>query len=174
MREGLSLYLPRPLRVAYRRTFQYGSRKKVNDARSGAFPDFLSRKGTARAKPPHAARGYLPPLALVLAGAFPAFGQTTHDLQGTTVTIAPTSEPGAVAQIEMHNVNNNDSRDEYTFSLSLGGISVDVTFDWDAQGQNDSITIETEPGYVAVPRTLYVEENGFGVLHIYPTESFGF
>ncbi|MFY0633692.1 MAG: hypothetical protein JXQ91_07765 [Vannielia sp.] len=113
-------------------------------------------------------------LALLLACAMPLAAQDTRSLSSSTVTLQPTSEPGAVAEIVFVNKNDNGSDDEITFPLVWLDVAVDVTFTWQADGSADAITVETPSGLVAVPRTLTLDENTTGTILIFPLQAAGF
>jgi hypothetical protein len=76
---------------------------------------------------------------------------------------------GAVATVTFRNANVH-SMDE-TFTLTYAGLDVYFLFDWQYMGtQDERLTVEPPPGYVAVPYEIVVPENGVDYVHIYKWE----
>jgi hypothetical protein len=62
----------------------------------------------------------------------------------------------------------NDGGDEATYPLTLGDLTVEVTFGFNVDPLgSDSITVTVPPGYVAIPATLVVGEDSTGTVLIY-------
>ena len=95
----------------------------------------------------------------------------SRNISGTTVKMQATTEPGAVAEIIFDNQPENGPGDNGTFTLTLGGLDVEVTFIWGVG--DDAITVIPPDGYFADPERLDVPEGGLGVLHIYSYEAVG-
>lgn len=114
--------------------------------------------------------------ALILAAlANPAMaGDTAIWSRDTYARIQPTQEPGAAAEIIFHNENVNDMTDNTTMPITLGALTVEVTFKWEVRGDGaDQITVTTPAGFVAVPDTLTVPEGGSDRMLIYPETALG-
>lgn len=105
----------------------------------------------------------------------PVHGAETVDWNiKTFATIKATNEPGAVAEIIFNNVDVNGAADNGTKELSLGTLTVEVTFTWDAAaGGADRITVAPPDGYMAIPDTLTLQEGTEGRLLIYPVTALG-
>ena len=85
----------------------------------------------------------------------------------THVTIQPTKQPGAVAEVVFLNTNIHTLLAE-TIELTLDGLTVSVLFERDVDyDASDRITVTPPPGYLAIPESVIVPENGAGVIHIY-------
>ena len=85
------------------------------------------------------------------------------------VRIHEPTVPDAFATVTFRNANVH-SQDE-TFSLTYEGIRVMFQFDWQNMGtQDERLTVEPPPGYVAIPYEIVVPENETGVVHIYKWE----
>ena len=109
------------------------------------------------------------PCAMALA-ILPAFAGQTLDLRGTTVTLRETSQPGAVAEVVMHNAEVNWPGDNGVYPLDMPGLSVDVAFRWDADevGGADQITVTPPDGMTCEPETcvLTIPEGESGTLYL--------
>lgn len=94
----------------------------------------------------------------------------------STVTIAPTDRPGALAEVTFNNVSVNNAGDTGTTgAISLGGLSVQVEFAWetDALG-SDTITLTPPDGVLCVPSCeLTVPEEGSATVFLYSLEAVG-
>lgn len=90
----------------------------------------------------------------------------TRDIRGTTVTLQDTNQPGAIAEVEFRNENVNGPVDNSSFDLFHNGLSVTITFTWNANGRMDRITVAAPPGYVADPVDLDVPEGSTGRVYI--------
>lgn len=92
------------------------------------------------------------------------------DLSGTVISLQPTTQPGAIAEVVMDNVYVNGVQDNGTSTLTMDGLSVAVTFEWDAgEGGSDAITVTPPDGIVCVPADciLIVPEEQSGALYLY-------
>jgi hypothetical protein len=100
--------------------------------------------------------------------AFAAFAQDTFAwTPDTRVTIQPTAQPGAVAEVVFLNQEIHTAFG-YTFDLTLDGLTVTVVMEINAAGgAADRMTVTPPEGYIAVPDSVLVDENGAGVIHIY-------
>jgi hypothetical protein len=80
-----------------------------------------------------------------------AFGEPLS-ISGTTVTMEPSQEPGAIAVVTMINVSLNGADDNGTYSLAMPGLLVDVIFTWDdGIWGEDSLTVIPPDGIVCRP-----------------------
>lgn len=113
--------------------------------------------------------------ALFILGVYltPALAQDTANLSGTTVTLRPTEHIGGSAEVLFENRSNNGPQDNSTFSLTHDGLTASVTFTWNAVGGSDEIVVEAPEGFVAIPPSLLLPEDTFGVVVIYPLERVG-
>lgn len=102
-----------------------------------------------------------------------AAGETIDWNVKTIATIRATTEPGAVAEILYINDDVNSAADNGVQTLTLGSLTVEVTFTWDAEGGSDRIMVTPPDGYMAVPDTLTLPEDGRGTLLIYPVTALG-
>ena len=94
-------------------------------------------------------------------------GETHRWNHETHVTIQETSQPGAVAEVVFLNTNIHTMLSEQ-FELTLNGLTVTVLFERDVDiDASDRFTVTPPPGYLAIPETLVVPEEGAGVLFIY-------
>lgn len=76
------------------------------------------------------------------------------------------TEPGAMATLTFE--NRQVHQDSEGFALTHDGMSVQIELEWQADGtQAERLTITPPEGYIAVPRSLQVDENTIGVAHIY-------
>lgn len=72
-------------------------------------------------------------------------------LSGTTITLQPSTAPGAVAEVVIENINMNGPGDDGSYALDLGALSVGVAFKWDAVGTSDRITVTPPDGLICIP-----------------------
>ena len=94
-------------------------------------------------------------------------GDTYEWDDNTRVTIQDTAQPGARAEVVFLNTELHSLASE-TFDLTHGDLTVTVTIAPDrAYGQPDTITVTPPPGYLAIPESLVVPEEGAGVIFIY-------
>ncbi len=94
------------------------------------------------------------------------------DLSGTTITLQPTTQPGAIAEIVMDSRNTNGPQDEVGTFLDLGDLHVGIHFDWNHDGSQDAIKVSPPDGVICEPATcvLSLEEDTVGVLYLYGWE----
>lgn len=91
----------------------------------------------------------------------------SHNLSGSLVTMQDTARPGALAEVELRNIPNNGEHDNGSFELTHNGITVTVTFTWNAFGSPDQIEVEAPEGFVAVPPVIEVDEHSVGTIYIF-------
>jgi hypothetical protein len=85
----------------------------------------------------------------------------------STITIEPTTAPGAVAQVTF--VNATVHADEtVTFDLTLDGLTVTVEALVGRGLTPDRMTVIPPDGYYAEPSEMDVEEDGVGTIIVYP------
>ena len=89
---------------------------------------------------------------------------------GSHVTIQPTSEPGAVAEVVFLNKSVHTTQIE-TFDLTLGDLTVTVEADVGMGDRPDRITVTPPEGYYAEPAYIDVAEDDTGVVLILPEMS---
>ncbi len=119
---------------------------------------------------PHLAAG------LVLAASFPAWGQDTHSLNGTTVTIRPSERAGAIAQIDYSNKPVNGPADEISFDLICCDLTVVVVFDWNADALgSDAIAVTPPEGVTCLPVSciLTLPEGEAGTVWLFSLDGVG-
>ena len=106
-------------------------------------------------------------IALILC-ASPACADTA-DLGGTTVTLRPSHQPGAVAEIIFDNRSVNGRFHEGEYTLTLDGLTVSFTFDWDTgTSTHDAITVTPPAGVICGPScTLTLAEGDTGTLWLF-------
>ena len=98
-----------------------------------------------------------------------------HMQFGSTVTLQPTEAPGAVAEVVFRNAMVNSDKDDGDYPLTMGALTISVSFVWDANGSGaDQITVTVPPGYAADPETLTVPEGAVGTIIIYDMEAWGY
>lgn len=105
---------------------------------------------------------------LILGGtaAVAALAQDTYAwTPDTRVTIQPTSQPGAVAEVVFLNQEVHTAF-AYAFPLTLDGLTVSVAVEINAEGAADRYTVTPPDGFIAWPDSLLVPENGAGVIYI--------
>jgi hypothetical protein len=74
------------------------------------------------------------------------------DLSGTVITLQPSPDPAALAEVVMDNVDLNDSRDNGSYPLSLDGLTVEVEFIWQYRGESaDAVVVIPPDGILCVP-----------------------
>jgi hypothetical protein len=110
-------------------------------------------------------------ILLTLLCAVPAGAETQHmwgsRLYPSTITLEPTTAPGAVAQVTF--VNATVHADEtVTFDLTLDGLTVTVDALVGRGLTPDRMTVTPPTGFIAVPPEVDVEEGGVGVVLILP------
>jgi hypothetical protein len=71
----------------------------------------------------------------------------------TLITLQPSQEPSAIAEVVMVNEMSNGSSDDGRYSLSIEGLTVDLVFTWDAGPFGaDRVQVEPPRGIVCEPR----------------------
>jgi hypothetical protein len=103
--------------------------------------------------------------------ALPAGAETQHmwgsRFYPSTITLEPTTAPGAVAQVTF--VNATVHADEtVTFDLTLDGLTVTVEALVGRGLTPDRMTVIPPDGYYAEPPEMDVEEDGVGTIIVYP------
>lgn len=95
-----------------------------------------------------------------------AFGQDVYRWNAETyVTMQPSSRPGVEAEVMFANTGIH-SLSVYSFTLSIDGLAVDVRVEINASGADDLITVTPPAGFMAVPPSLLVPEDGGGRIDI--------
>ncbi len=122
-------------------------------------------------------RGQLAAVAVLSLTANAAFSQNIAEigrpdayLGVTSVRMLPTDEPGAVAEVVIHNVLVNDERDNRPYPLAMGDVTASVTFRLNVSGGDDAFHIAVPAGFVAIPHTLVVMEGFSASALIFPLE----
>lgn len=95
----------------------------------------------------------------------------------STVTLAPTDRPGALAQVAFDNVAINDAGDTGTAgTLTIPGVSVEVAFEWNADFAGpDRVTITPPDGVLCWPRcTIMISEDSQAMIWLFSHEAVGF
>ncbi len=99
-----------------------------------------------------------------------AFGDTIS-ISGTTVSMVPSLQPGAEADVVVENFMLNGPMDDGEYPLAMGRLVVTVQFHWDygALG-GDRVIVIPPVVYVCRPETCdaIVPEAARGVVVIYP------
>jgi hypothetical protein len=103
--------------------------------------------------------------------AFPAHAETAYTwgvLEGyqSSITLQPTTAPGAVAQVTFRNKTVH-SDELVTFTLDLDGLAVEVTALVGRGLTPDRMEVTPPPGFIAVPPELDVSEDTDGTILIY-------
>jgi hypothetical protein len=101
--------------------------------------------------------------------AVPASAETVR-IATSTVTLQPSDEPGAVAEIIFVNKPSNGPFNNGNYYLSMDGIDVTVEFEWNAMGGSDALHITVPDGLVVIPPFLAVPEGSTGRALIYSGE----
>lgn len=92
------------------------------------------------------------------------------DLSGTLITLEPSTDPAAVADVVMENNMVNGPQDEVGFVLEMEGLLVEGRFHWDAGSLGEDRVIVTPPmGMFCDPEdcALTVIEGTTGRLRLY-------
>ncbi len=74
----------------------------------------------------------------------------------TTVTLAPTTEAGAVAELTYINRDVNGPKDSGSYHVAIPGLTVEVAFWWTSDA--DSVELILPPGFYADPPFLDLSE----------------
>lgn len=94
----------------------------------------------------------------------------------STVTIAPTDRPGALAEITFNNVSVNDAGDTgVTGTIDLDGLEVEASFEWETDPLgSDTITLTPPEGIICVPScVMQVPEDSTATVILYSHEAVG-
>ena len=94
-------------------------------------------------------------------------------LGGTTIVLQDTTEPGAIAEVEMNNLPVNSDHDDGAYALTLRDMQVWLTFHWNSGPAGaDSITVEPPAGMICKPTSCALEllEGYDGKIYLYPWE----
>jgi hypothetical protein len=89
----------------------------------------------------------------------------------STVTLQPTDEPGAYAEVIFVNRDVNGSRDNGTYHVEIPGLAIEVNFRWSSAA--DAIEVITPDGFFAVPAIVEVAEGDSARVLIYSGEWLG-
>ena len=85
----------------------------------------------------------------------------TVRVQTSSVTIAETDYPGALAEVRFANGQGDHTADT-EFPLTLDGITVEVSAILGRGGADDTITVDAPEGLIAIPRTLTIADGTAG------------
>jgi hypothetical protein len=103
--------------------------------------------------------------------AFPAHADTSYGwgsaFYRSTITLEPTTAPGAVAQVRFENKTVHRDED-VSFVLTLDGLAVTVDASVGRGLTPDRMTVTPPDGFYAVPESLDVAEDDLGVIFILP------
>ena len=104
----------------------------------------------------------------------PAFADSVA-LSGSAVTLQPTTRPGAVAELIFDNRATNSSRDDGEYSLAHDDIALSFSFNWNASGDSDEITITPPDGLTCLPTScvLRMPEHETGTLFLFDSQAVG-
>lgn len=84
----------------------------------------------------------------------------------STVTIHEPTAEGATATVTFKNTEVHHM--DEIFPLEWEGIAITVHFDWQADDTAaERIEVDAPDGYVAVPRSITVDEQQTGVIHLF-------
>lgn len=103
--------------------------------------------------------------------AFPAHADNVHSwgpqFFASTITMQPTDEPGAVAEIIFDNKTVH-ADETVTFTLDLDGLAVEVTAIVGRGLTPDYMAVTPPEGYIAMPPDIDVEEDQSGRILVVP------
>lgn len=100
------------------------------------------------------------PVAVV--GSHPAHTENNS----TALRLGPPTDPAAIATLTYTNRGNNHRGDTGYYYVTWQDIYLSIYFEWNAYGAADRIEVETQAGYVAIPRTLTLLELERGEVQI--------
>lgn len=91
------------------------------------------------------------------------------DISGTIITLQHTTEPGAIAEVVMHNHINNSPLDNSRHELTLDGLTIDLRFEWNRSGDDDAVIVTPPDGVLCIPAdcVLMLPEGQGGKLILY-------
>jgi hypothetical protein len=105
---------------------------------------------------------------LLFVGVFSAAVAETYAWNADThVTIQPTAQPGAVAEVHIHDAYVNRQGDNGPYFVSWNGMTVMIEFTYNAAGA-DHFVIVPPAGFMAVPPEISIPEHEAEVILIYP------
>jgi hypothetical protein len=80
------------------------------------------------------------------------------DISGSIVTLQPSAEPGAIAEVIFDNRPNNSLMDNGGYEAAMPGLTVGVRFDWEvSQFGSDAVTITPPDGVICDPASCRIE-----------------
>lgn len=89
---------------------------------------------------------------LLIGGIFIATAAFSLDISGSTVTLEPSADPDAFADVVMHNAPHNGPKDTGAYTLSQDGLAIGLSFVWDASFVGaDQITVTPPTGMTCKP-----------------------
>ena len=110
---------------------------------------------------------------LILAMSTPALADT-RQVVASTVTLAPTERPGAVAEVQFNNSRSDGGfLVTHEFTLTLDGVTVAVVATVGRTPDPDTITVTAPEGYAAIPRELTIPDGDSGAVYVYPLNGVG-
>jgi hypothetical protein len=112
-------------------------------------------------------------LSILIATATSAQADTVQ-ISGSTVTLQPTTKPGALAEVEFRNDPTNSHKDNGIYFLDLNGLQIDAKFTWNVEGDKDRIDLTTPENIICSPDcSLTLSENDSGKIWLYHINSVG-
>lgn len=108
---------------------------------------------------------------LLTGAAFIAGAAWSLDISGSTVTLQPSADPAAFADVVFANDLSNGPHDTGSYTLSQDGLVVGVRFTWDANFIGmDRIVVTPPPGMICAPAdcSATVVEGQVGRITLYP------
>lgn len=76
-----------------------------------------------------------------------------------------------VTGAELHFVNSNSDRtQEHHATLTAGGVTVAIWVSLGHGSRADTLTVETPPGWIAIPRSLTIPDGADGRVQIVPLD----
>lgn len=90
-------------------------------------------------------------------------------IAGSMVSLTPSDQPGIIAETHFRNHPTNAPENNGHYTLTLDGLTVDLTFTWNVAGDADRIVVTPPDGVLCDPSdcTMEVPENGFGFVLLY-------
>jgi hypothetical protein len=105
-----------------------------------------------------------------------AIGPETPPYGASTVTLAPTDRPGALAQVTFNNVAVNNRLDTGTTeTLEIPGMVIEVLFEWETDpAGSDRVTITPPDGVHCYPRCeITLTEGSSATIWLFSNEAVG-
>ena len=114
-------------------------------------------------------------LLILALTAAPAMGETVTLSHDTSITLRPSAEPGALAEVHFDNRNVNGPSDSGEYSLTMDGLALRFRFDWNADGNHDAITLQPPEGVACKPAScvLSLPEDTEGTIWLYDAMDVG-